>query len=335
MPFNVIGYYDISQRLPSQLIVKSINESYSFEVKRYTEIKWDSIDTLIIGHLHEINMYGKKNIKKYLLDECLKKNINVFAFDKELFEEYEHKFSEKKLNLYVPCKNYNEVVKKDGKLYNISTPIIGIWGTSTVQGKFTLQLFLRKLFIKNGYTVGQIGTEPTSQLFGMNDTFPFGYASTMELKDKDLIESINYSLYNIDKQQNDIILVGSQSGTIPAIYNNIEQLHLTQIEFLLGTNPDIVVLCVNLFDDLTYIKRTIATIENLVDCKIISIAISPLTFDESNKWDIMSSNKIIANKEVLKSFKTKIKNNFGLKSYIIGNENEMNLLFDQCIDTLS
>ena len=84
----------------------------------------------------------------------------------------------------------------------------------------------------------------------MDDSFPFGYDSNVNITDKFLIESINSSLFHIDKKGKDLILTGSQSGTVPMLYNHIEQTHLTQLEFLLGTNPDIVILCVNLFDNI-------------------------------------------------------------------------------------
>lgn len=51
-------------------------------------------------------------------------------------------------------------------LYRISTPVLAVCGTSSKQGKFTLQLELRKRFCEMGYKVGQIGTEPNSLLLG-------------------------------------------------------------------------------------------------------------------------------------------------------------------------
>lgn len=45
--------------------------------------------------------------------------------------------------------------------------------------------------------------------------------------------------------------------------------------FLHGTSPDAVILCVNIDDDMDYIKRTINYIEAYVDTKIIALVIYP------------------------------------------------------------
>lgn len=49
-----------------------------------------------------------------------------------------------------------------------SKPIVAICGTSSKQGKFHIQLELRKRFQSNGYKLFQTSTEPTGYLFGMD-----------------------------------------------------------------------------------------------------------------------------------------------------------------------
>lgn len=187
--------------------------------------------------------------------------------------------------------------------------------------------------MNRGYDIGQIGTEPSALLFGMDDSFPFGYNSNVDINDKNLIESINSSLFHIDKKGKDIILTGSQSGTVPKLYNNIEQVHLTQLEFLLGTNPDVVVLCVNLFDDIDYIKRTIFTIESLVDCTVLSIVVSPLVYP--NDWQILSTHKIVAHEDEIKAYKEEVTKAINKRVYTLGSMDEMEQLLQECIDFLS
>lgn len=71
------------------------------------------------------------------------------------------------------CKVYfpkiaNQIFPRNqfGKLYLVNKPVICVAGTSSSQGKFSLQLSLREKFISAGYRIGQLGTEPTSLLFG-------------------------------------------------------------------------------------------------------------------------------------------------------------------------
>lgn len=333
LDFKVVAYYDIIKRTPSGSLKKSIRSNKEIRIENYNKIDWSAFDTLVIGHLQEISTYLHQDIKKVLLEKCIENRKNVFCFDDILVSEYRKKFEKEGVHIYAPIKDEKSTVRKGEKLYHVSCPVLGVWGTSTAQGKFTLQLYLRKLFMDNGYNVGQVGTEPTSLLFGMDDSFPFGYNSSVNILDKKLIESVNESLFYISKQNKDIIITGSQSGTVPMYYNNVEQLHLTQLEFLIGTNPDLVILCVNLFDDIAYIRRTILAIESIVDCRVISIVVSPMVY--ANDWQILSTQKKVAEDEEIELFKDRLIKDIKRPVYTLGVEEEMEQLFQCCIDFLA
>lgn len=118
-------------------------------------------------------------------------------------------------NYYAPY-----IIQKDmpmrrfGMLYHINKPVLGIFGTSSKQGKYTLQLLLRYKLIEYGYKVGQLGTEPSALLFDMDSVFPMGYGCSVELDGFDTVIYLNHIMNTISQKENDIILVGSQSGTI-------------------------------------------------------------------------------------------------------------------------
>ena len=165
-------------------------------------------------------------------------------------------------------------------LYRISRPVIGVFGTSSRQGKFTLQLKLRELFLERGYSVGQIGTEPSALLYGMDYVFPIGYNASVHIAGFDTIRYLNHIINVLCEKDNDIILLGSQSGTVPFDTGNLVQYNIPQYEFLLGSQPDIVILCINPFDDFDYIVRTIKFIESSVDCKVLSLVVFPMTIKD-------------------------------------------------------
>lgn len=50
----------------------------------------------------------------------------------------------------------------------------------------------------------------------------------------------------------------------------------SQIDFLLGCLPDAVLLVINPFDDIDYIYRTIMTIENIVNTRVVGLVIYPI-----------------------------------------------------------
>ena len=106
-----------------------------------------------------------------------------------------------------------------------------------------MQLILRRRLLQLGYTVGQIGTEHHSALFGMDLTFPMGYASNVLLPLQHYVPYLDYKLRQLSHQKRpDLILVGSQSGTIPYDVHEHCTHSLTCTAFLLGTKPDACIL---------------------------------------------------------------------------------------------
>lgn len=63
-----------------------------------------------------------------------------------------------------------------------------------------------------GYNIGQIGTEPSALLYGMDYVFPMGYNSSVYIKEYETVRYLNYVLNELCMNKKDIILVGSQSG---------------------------------------------------------------------------------------------------------------------------
>lgn len=57
--------------------------------------------------------------------------------------------------------------------------------------------------------------------------------------------------------------------------------NIPQYNFLLGTQPDAVILCVNPFDDLFYIERTKNFIESSIECKVIALVVFPMNLKDN------------------------------------------------------
>ncbi len=331
LSFQIEGIYDIKQHEYINKTIKSIDEKYQYAVKDYMNMNFEDIDSVIIGHTTEISHLLKTDVKKIILDYCLMHQKNVYCFDGSLVDLYKQKFIEEGLRLDYPVVNYVNN-QKMGKLYGIGAPVLGVFGTSSAQGKYTLQLQLRRMFIESGYKVGQLGSEPSALLFGMDEVFPFGYERTIELADRQFLETVNSLIHIIDEKNPDIIIVGCQANTVPRIMYNTNHASLPQLEFLLGSNPDVVILCVNLFDEIEYINRSILAIENMVECKVAGLAISPFYYP--SEWHIFNNKKEFASKQQIDEFKRNIHTQLNLNSYVIGTE-EIADIFNLCIDFLS
>lgn len=218
-----------------------------------------------------------------------------------------------------------------GMLYRISKPVVGVFGTSSKQGKFTLQLKLREMFLGHGYNVGQLGTESNSILFGMDYVFPMGYNSSVYIQDEDVIRYLNCVINNMCEDGKDIIIVGSQSGTVTYDIGNIVQYNISQYNFLLGTQPDAVILCVNPYDDEEYIRRTINFIESSVNgCKVIAIVVFPM--DISDGWSSLYGMKQILSDEKYRQLQYCLSNRFNIPIFKLGEGNNMSELFQTIVD---
>jgi uncharacterized NAD-dependent epimerase/dehydratase family protein len=282
LPFEIAGMYDVRYlrqvgKYPEDIIgIERFKKS--MPIVSYEHIDWEaSFDTFVMGHTSVLERSIGVNYARETAENCLRygKNLVSLSYFPE-WERYDTLFKENGLSLYMPRVTVDDVPSLyEGKLRCIGVPIIGIFGTSSRQGKFSLQLNLREYFMQAGWKVGQLGTEPTSLLFGFDEVYPIGYESTVEISGYESIAAVNNMIGRIEDKNPDIIIVGGQSQTIPQQTGNLRLYVLEQHEFLMATEPDAVVLCVNLFDDNEYIERTIAYIEAIANACVIALVLFP------------------------------------------------------------
>lgn len=330
LEFDIVGIYDSKYSANVGTTTNHIMKANvkSLPIQNIDQIKWDEFDTLILGHLDEmLKLTDQQDLKFDLIDLAIRHQKNVYAFD-----DVSSVISSK----YVYCP---KVSKEDlppirfGKLYRFSKPVVGIYGTSSRQGKFTLQLELRKNLQKLGYNIGQIGTEPSALLFGMDYVYPMGYNSSVYIHDYEAIRYINNLMFQLCARNIDIIITGSQSGVVPFDMGNINQYSLPQFSYLLGTQPDAVILCINPFDDLEYIMRTKLFIESSVDCKVIAFVMFPM--DIKDNWTGIYGQRIKMSTEKYVDLCSAISEKFSVPVYKLGDESDMKLVTNEVIDFFS
>ena len=322
LDFKITGIYDAA-KLGN--VGRSIGE---FKVKDWKEIEWEAdFDTVIIGHLRLLSELMKEDCMDLLLAQCRKYHKNVYAFDS--LEGYAEKLvSQKSFYPRLPVYQNNHF----GRLYTISVPVLGIFGTSSQQGKYTLQLALRRMLLEEGYRVGQLGTEPSALLFGMDEMLHFGYDANVNIGHQEFIERVNHLLNKMQKKDVEIILAGAQSNTVPYGITNIRYIPSLQIDFLIGLNPDRVVLCINPHDDNAYIRRTIMALEALTDCKVIALVLFPMGYLTDSVFGMKKQK--ITSKEAA-AIKESLRESFDIPCYLLGEAEEMKELFYCVIDSFS
>ena len=274
----------------------------------YDVFEYDDFDTVIIGHLRELSMITNKPLLKNILEKCLDANKNVYSFDNvNEYHEMVEAAAAKDLIFSSPVCSMGFPAGRLGRLWVSSKPIIGVFGTSSRQGKFSVQLLLRQIFMEKGYEIAQLGTEPASLIMGMDKIFPLGYDADLPFRNEDAVILLNEMVHEMEMQEPDVVLVGGQSCTIPYDVNHIYDLTFSQWDFIVGTNPDLIVLCVNPQDSQEYISRTIHFLESIGHARVIGLVLFPMQLEQewygfSFKSMRLNDDAYNAHREVLEGF---------------------------------
>lgn len=325
LPFEISNVYDLKYSGHVGATTSAImndNSVPALTVENIHDICYDSFDALIFGHFTELENLIDKPLRKNLLEQLEKHGKQVFSFDDLSSWNYP--------NVYCPKVEWADVPpNRMGKLYRINRPVLGVFGTSSSQGKFTLQLKLRELFLRNQYNIGQIGTEPHSELFGMDYVFPMGYNSSVSIDEPDTILYLNSLIHSLEDR--DIILVGSQANTIPYDFGNLDRYTLKQNAFFMGTMPDAVVLLINPYDEQDYVEHTIQYMESFGFCKVIAMVIFPMDLD--SQWKRFTTRKQPVTEKRVDEIKSRFSDRMPV--YVLGDSAEETRLFEQILDYFS
>lgn len=325
LPFEITGVYDTKYSgkvgaYTNQILKDDLDNNYL--IKNIDEIDYESFSLLVIGHTKELEQMAKiSGISRKLIRECLERGKKVYSYD----EYVEFKTNEYYFDPNIKWKR--EYERPLGKLYRSSIPVVGVFGTTSRQGKFSLQLILREKFLNSDYKVGQIASEPTGLLFSMDYCFPFGYGNSTNIVRKQMVQYINGIMHCLEENK-EVIIVGCQSSTLPYDNGNIKDFTFSQIEFLFSTSPDCVVLCVNSFDLEKDIRRTISFIESSIETKVVALVIYPMKLKNVDAGIYSEVVKMTLEEE--KTCIDKFKQIFGLPTYILGKQ--MDDLFQKIIN---
>lgn len=330
LPFKITHIYDLKYsgnvgKKVSQIVFPGCNiEDYlrDIVIEPVNKIMiGDDIDTIIIGHVNMLNSaLGHVNIKEKLLKMAMACKRQVYMYDeidcsKDILEAAQRVGCEIRIprvsSINVPKQRY-------GKLFQQAVPVLGIFGTSPKQGKFTLQLRLRKGLSDEGYKVANLGTEPESELFGFEATYPIGLNSTVSLSGKDAVAYLNEKMHKIEKDEPDLIIVGSQSQSIATGNDSLGYMPISQYELIMGTLPDAYILCVNTIDEIEYIKRTINYLTSVTPAKVIAVVISPIVYQIEGGY----FTKIVeyVNEERMCEYINLLHEQTGIPSYSLNND---------------
>lgn len=331
--FEIAGVYDlpIFGRVGKSISsITDINEMDGLHISDYSKIDWSSdFDTIVVGHLDLINKITYTDFGENILNHALRENKNIYFFDGNEM----HK--NRGIDINFPQIELSQIPRNtQGKLHKIPCPVLGVCGTAPNQGKFSIQMVLRRAFLKLGYIVGQLGTEPQSMLFGFDYVVPIGYGAKNELTISDSVLMYNSFLNQIYRNKHpDIIIAGSQSHTVPNNWGNLGFYPMNQFAFLLGVEPDVIILCIEVDDEYEYIERTICFLESYFESKVIALAFLPV--QKTRNWVIKRLFSTTLDESEITKKKEELRKRTGKQSFVIGNQKDEADLIKVLTETLS
>jgi uncharacterized NAD-dependent epimerase/dehydratase family protein len=296
-------------------------------------------DTLILGYVDELGRIAGRDVLRDSIQLALDHGLNVFSFLPVRREEYEELHRMARLqNLKIACPSVSfdairEMLVTPLKYGPVQMPVLAVLGTGPQQGKFTLQLSLRRSLLHKGYKVGQLGTEHHSALFGFDSTFPMGYASPLELPVQLFGPYLDFQMREIAHTTNpDILLAGAQSGTVPYNVGDPNTHTLASLAFLFGIKPDACVLVVNSIDSYTYIGDTIEAIRALSKAPVISLAMSDREKDVQTAYGrSWIQPRLLTDTEISKRLRD-LENRFSIPAHQISSPQDQTKLTETVVD---
>lgn len=276
--------------------------SYKYVVGDYKKANIIDSDTLIISKLSLLSELLGKDIVREAIEFGISNNQNIYSLEYIDINNYADLYKRaevKNLKIRHPMigktdLSYAKSIRRSCGHLGTDIPILGIFGTGTSQGKFTLQLELRKYLAQKGYFVKNLGTEMHSELFGFESYYPMEILQSIKFSQWDMLEFLQGEVrrLEIEYPKPDIIIVGSQSGTIPKTYAIESAIYtLPSISFLMGTVPHAYCVVINHNDDEQYVKDTIKTIELIGKGKVICVCISNRIKERGNERQLEDAEK--------------------------------------------
>ncbi len=208
-----------------------------------------------------------------------------------------------------------EIYERGKFLYDISKPVIFVFGSGERTNKFEIQLSLRENIMNMGYKISQMGTRGYCELLGFHSMPSFMFDNSVSETDRIIL--FNHYVKNVEmKESPDVIIIGVP-GAIMALNNNINNgFGILAYEMCLAVTPDSSVLSYYYEDyNEEYFSDFVNMFKYKFECQLDCFNLSNIKIDWQssrfrNKMDYLSfdSKFIDEKKKKYKSIRTPVFN---------------------------
>lgn len=310
--FEIVFFIDYLKKLHKP--IKGIPDDIDILQRELREDEYARFDTLVVGYFldqpFDVNIICGIN----LVTKCVGKNKNFIVWDSNVFKNLNEIINSTN-GAYkgkVFFSNVNQTLLKKVTYFDFlpefNKPVLALTGTGSKQGKITAQVVIKKYLERAGYKVSFLATEPQGFLLGADMVFPYGHKSTVKIDLNQWSKYLEVSLRGMERfNKPNLILTGIQGGVIPKTPVNeyLDNTKIASLHFLTSILPDAFVCTISPSDEVGFIKRTIETIYNFCDTKLLFFIMTPF-YVEFRRSGIYS--------DLLADYKTLDPLNYGRKA---------------------
>jgi len=316
--YSLIRYKNLSSLNPSVIFDDriTVNDSGEYINLPKTGIpvtsKLDKMldtDFNILVFTCSINFESELEIVKLLVKKALKKNIPIISLYDDIIK-YEH-LQDILKNQNLDNVYYIGIPQSETKNINTETylnyqpqKVLGIFGTDTVQGKFTTQIALREE-LKKHLSVTHFATEPTGILVGADVSF-----SRMDEPDENKRLALHRKMISDLENISDVLITGGQSSIVKAPKGTGDYSKNVSTKIYDIFIPEWIILTVNVDTPMEIINNALNYIDELnlkynKETKVVAFAMMNGRKIHGERWT--ETYFIDVNKNEIEKAKTKIK----------------------------
>jgi uncharacterized NAD-dependent epimerase/dehydratase family protein len=204
-------------------------------------------------------------------------------------------------------------------------PVIGVWGTSSCQGKFTTQIRLKKGLTSLGILTGFISTEPTGRLLGA-DYEVCRSAGNVSRMHRFAANRVLFS--RLERSGKKCVIVGGQSFLLPMGFRRpmyffpMGSSPLVSAKIFLYLQPDLNILIVNPDDPLEYVRDSMDFMRYLNGSDTVGLCL----MDGERKGKLYEEVYVKMDPERLTEIQNRFRNGLGIGCYVTTRDGDMDEL---------
>ena len=137
-------------------------------------------------------------------------------------------------------------------------------------------------------------------------------------------------IWDISQKGVDIILAGCQSGLLGFNDRNIDMIPFNHQIFFQSLQTDAIILCVNEYDSLSFVKRVINYAEGVSGAKVLGVVCFPYSPKKNWMGAYGTQERISVTRE--KELKEAYLGNLGKRVFMLDKNIELAQLVDECLE---